>query len=128
MKKNDIIFDPEFDNPGIIVDCDDLHNVKAKFPYGGIGLYCLDPNCDDNNIDEVEIYKSDEELVKIAKERKINLSLPHVQSPEEEINMLFKEYNKLRDVLQVIVDTYNKSGKIDSDAIINAKKILKGSL
>ena len=33
---------------GIVDELDDIHNVYIKFDdYGGGGLYCLDPSCDE---------------------------------------------------------------------------------
>lgn len=32
---------------GIIRNCDDIHNIKVEFTLGGVGLYCLDEECEE---------------------------------------------------------------------------------
>ena len=40
---------------GIVVECDDIHNVLIKFDNGGSSLYCMADDCEDR--DPTPLYK-----------------------------------------------------------------------
>lgn len=56
MKPGDFIYDEVDNDYGIIKEIDeDLHNVYIVYEEGGSALYCLNPDCKDNDIDRVKI-------------------------------------------------------------------------
>ncbi len=40
---------------GIIIECDDIHNVLVEFTTGSSGFYCLELNCDNENLYQYEL-------------------------------------------------------------------------
>lgn len=44
---------------GTVVDCDDIHNIQVqmhdKAYMGGVGLFCLDINCSENQYDPLYV-------------------------------------------------------------------------
>jgi len=60
LKFGDYIFDPFMDSYGKVISIDDIHNVFVEYDGGGGGLYCLDPECEDYDGDNLKIIKTKE--------------------------------------------------------------------
>lgn len=41
---------------GVVMNCDDIHNVHVEYDDGGSGLYCLDEDCDKCSGDNARYY------------------------------------------------------------------------
>lgn len=49
-------------NQGIVVNCEDAHNVAVSLKNGGFSLYCMIENCDLDK--KIKLYKISDEVVK----------------------------------------------------------------